>query len=305
MKGVHHFATVDEYNELAGQKTLHPLVSVLDFSQLVIPDPQARRNMLRCFSFGFYAVFFKKGKYCDIHYGRNKYDYQDGTLVFIAPDQVINIEYGEEYVPGGWGLLFHPDLLRGTALASIMKDYSFFAYQSNEALHLSEREKQIVLECFEKIEFELQQNIDKHSKKLIVSNIELLLNYCVRFYDRQFVTREVANSGVLEKFEHLLHDYFRSGQAMEAGIPGVAWFAGQLHLSPNYFGDLVRKDTGRSAQDYIHAKLIDLAKEKIFDSAKSVSEVAYELGFKYPQHFTRFFKQHVGFTPNEYRSSLN
>ena len=306
MKQVHHFATINEYNELAGQQTLHPLVSVIDFSKIAIPDPEARRELLTHFSLGFYAVFFKNNKACDIVYGRKTYDYQEGTLVFMPPNQVVSIEYTDKNArPGGFGLLFHPDLLHGTPLANAMKEYSFFSYQANEALHVSEREKQIVLDCFQKIDYELQQSIDKHSRKLIASNIELFLNYCVRFYDRQFLTRDVPNAGVLATFERALNDYLWSDKPSEEGIPTVAQFAADLHLSPNYFGDLIKKETGQSAQEYIHAKLMEVAREKLFEPAKSVSEVAYELGFKYPAHFTRLFKQRVGQTPNEYRSALN
>lgn len=175
----------------------------------------------------------------------------------------------------------------------------------HEALHLSEEEKQIVFEYFRKIDYELKRAIDKHSKKLIVSNIELFLNYCIRFYDRQFITRDHANTGVVEKFERLLNEYFQSEKPQTDGIPSVAWFADELHLSPNYFGDLIKKETGKSALEHIQAKLIDIAKEKIFQYNKSVSENAYELGFKYPNHFSRFFKQQVGYSPNEYRSTIN
>jgi len=202
-------------------------------------------------------------------------------------------------------LVFHPDLIHGTSLGKHMQDYTFFGYQSNEALHLSERERQIVMDCFSKIEFELQQSVDKHSKKLIVANIELFLNYCSRFYDRQFITRETVNQGNVEKFENILNDYFLSDNPQNIGIPSVAWCADQLHLSPNYFGDLIKKETGKSAQEYIQNKIIDVAKEKVSGAGKTVNEIAYELGFKYPQHFSRFFKQHVGFTPKEYRASLN
>ena len=182
-----------------------------------------------------------------------------------------------------------------------MQEYSFFGYQSNEALHLSERERKVVLDCFSKIEFELQQAIDKHSKKLIISNIELFLNYCTRFYDRQFITRDDLHKGILERFEHLLNNYYQSDKPQIIGLPSVAYCAGELNLSANYFGDLIKKETGRTAQEYIQSKLIDVAKEKIFDQTKSVSQVAYELGFKYPQHFTRLFKQRVGQSPHEYR----
>lgn len=160
----------------------------------------------------------------------------------------------------------------------------------------------MVLECFRKIQFELSHSVDKHSKKLIVSNIELFLNYCLRYYDRQFFTRDHVNTRLIEKFEVLLNDYLHSGTPLEKGVPSVAFFATELHLSANYFGDLIKKETGRTAQEYIQLKLIDAAKELLFDHDRSVSQIAYELGFKYPQHFTRLFKQSVGITPNEYRA---
>lgn len=183
-----------------------------------------------------------------------------------------------------------------------MQEYTFFGYQSNEALHLSERERKIVLDCFSKIEYELEHSIDKHSKRLIVANIELFLNYCARFYDRQFITRDGAHKGVLEKFEDLLNDYFQTDKAQNLGLPSVGYFARELNLSAGYFGDLVKKESGKTAQEYIQWKMIEIAKERIFDADKSVSQIAYDLGFKYPQHFTRVFKQRVGQTPNEYRS---
>ena len=179
---------------------------------------------------------------------------------------------------------------------------AFFGYQSNEALHLSERERKIILDCFSKIEYELERAIDNHSKKLIVSNIEMVLNYCVRFYDRQFITRENVHKGILEKFETLLNEYFQTDKPQTIGLPSVAWCANELNLSAGYFGDLIKKETGKTAQEYIQSKVIDVAKEKIFDQSKSINQVAYELGFKYPQHFTRLFKQRVGYSPNEYRT---
>jgi AraC-like DNA-binding protein len=199
-------------------------------------------------------------------------------------------------------LVFHPDLIRGTSLAKALSDYNFFNYHSSEALHLSLKERQLVLDLFAKINNELQQSIDKHSKKLLASNIELLLNYCDRFYDRQFITRDTVNKGVLESFEELLNGYFRSEKPYSIGLPSVAYCAEELHFSANYFGDLIKKETGKTAQDFIQEKIIDVAKNKIFENDKSVSEIAYELGFKYPQHFIRLFKKRVGSTPNEYRS---
>jgi len=252
--------------------------------------------------FGFYTVFLKDVKCGDLVYGRHTYDYQEGTLVFIAPGQVAGIKSnGEIYQPKGFALVFHPDLIHGTSLGKHIQDYTFFGYQSNEALHLSERERKIVLDCLSKIEYELEHAVDKYSKKLIVSNIELFLNYCVRFYDRQFITRDKAHSGILERFESLLNEYFQTDKPQAAGLPSVAYCAGELNLSANYFGDLIRKETGKPAQEYVQSKIIDLAKEKIFDRTKSLNEIAYELGFKYPQHFSRLFKKRVGQTPNEYR----
>jgi AraC-like DNA-binding protein len=239
----------------------------------------------------------------ELKYGRGHYDYQEGTLVFIAPGQVLAVQKGvKTFEPKGWALLFHPELIKGTNLGKHIHDYSFFSYDVNEALHLSEKERQIVLDCFGKIEYELHQSIDKHSKTLIASNIELFLNYCTRFYDRQFITRDNANKGILEKFEELLNGYFSSDKPNNIGLPSVGYCADALNLSPNYFGDLVKKETGKSAQEYIQAKIIDVAKERMFDLHKSVSEIAYDLGFKYPQHFTRLFKQRVGISPNEYRN---
>lgn len=212
---------------------------------------------------------------------------------------------GEIYQPKDQALIFHPDLIHGTTLGKHIQEYTFFGYQSNEALHVSEREKKIVLDCFSKIAYELEYAVDKHSKQLIASNIELLLKYCIRFYDRQFITRDHVHQGVLERFEHLLNTYFQADLPQTMGLPSVAWCASELNLSPNYFGDLIKKETSQSAQEYIQSKVIQIAKEKIFDPGKTVNEVAYELGFKYPQHFSRFFKERVGQSPNEYRMHQN
>lgn len=300
MEKVFQYNTVNEYNALNNHETLHPLVSVIDFSK-ANPRSWGGEKQVKLY-FGIYCIFLKDVKCGDLIYGRNYYDYQEGTLVFVAPGQVLEIENdGKVYQPKGHALVFHPDLIHGTPLAGLMNDYHFFSYNTNEALHLSERERQIVLELFSKIKFELQQNIDKHSKKLIASNIELFLNYCERFYDRQFITRDNVNQGILEKFEEKLNGYFSSDKPQKCGLPSVAWFADELHLSANYFGDLIKKETGKSAKDYIQDKIIDLAKNKTFHAGKTINEIAYELGFKYPQHFTRLFKQRVGVSPKEFR----
>ena len=295
MDTLRQFETINEYNLFNNNETLHPLVSVVDLSKA------APREGSRMY-FGFYTIFLKDVKCGDLVYGRHTYDYQEGTLVFLAPGQVAGMNSnGETYQPKGYALVFHPDLIHGTALGRHIQDYTFFGYQSYEALHLSTRERQIVLDCFSKVEYELDRAIDNHSKRLIVSNIELFLNYCVRFYDRQFITRNHVHSGTLERFELLLNEYYQTDKPQFLGLPSVGWCANELNLSANYFGDLIKKETGKTAQEYIQSKVMDVAKELIIDQSKSVSQVAYELGFKYPQHFNRLFKQRVGQSPNEYR----
>jgi len=285
---------ISQYNSMRGVETCHPLVSVVDMSKAK-PLPNGR------ISFGFYCVFFKEIKCGDLKYGCNYYDYQEGTLVFVAPGQVLGVNNKDNVQPKGWALLFHPDLIRGTSLGHNIKEYSFFSYEINEALHLSEKERQIILDCLGKIDYELNQSIDKHSKTLITNNIELLLNYCMRFYDRQFITRSHVNKDIVMKFEKILNDYFNSGMPQASGLPTVKYCAENIHLSANYMGDLIKKETGKSPLEHIQLKLMDLAKERIFDTSKSVSEIAYELGFKHPQHFARMFKKETGYSPNEYR----
>ena len=295
MENMRRFETISDYNVFNNNETLHPQVSVVDLSKA---SPRQGSKMY----FGFYTIFLKDVKCGDLVYGRHTYDYQEGTLVFLAPGQIAGVNSnGETYQPKGHALIFHPDLIHGTPLGKHIQDYSFFSYQSNEALHVSQRERKIVLDCFSKIEYELEHAIDKHSKTLIVDNIELFLNYCIRFYDRQFITRDNIHKGIIEKFETLLNEYFHSDKPQTIGLPSVAYCAGELNLSASYFGDLVKKETGKSPQEHIQTKVIDVAKERIFDQSKSVSQIAYELGFKYPQHFTRLFKQRVGQSPNEYR----
>lgn len=295
MDEIEKIGHVYEYNRMMGVETLNPLVSVVDWSQC---QPLCSRRR----SYGFYAVFLKDVMCGDMRYGRQYYDYQEGTLVFLAPGQVYGIENkGEKVQPKGWALVFHPDLIRGTSLGRHIDDYTFFSYEVNEALHISEQERGVVMECLHNIAAELRHSIDRHSRMLIVSNIELLLNYCLRFYDRQFITRNRENKDVIVRFERLLHDYFRSDEMVEQGLPSVRFFADKLSLSANYFGDLIKKECGKSAQEYIQSYIIETAKERLCDTSKSVSEVAYGMGFQYPQHFSRMFKKSVGVTPNEYR----
>lgn len=298
MSGLMKTATVFDYNEWAGVETRHPLVGFIDFSQ-VKPLRHARKL------YGFYAVFLKDTACGEVRYGRQYYDYQDGTLLFVAPGQTFGAEDdGEVFQPTGYLLMFHPDLLRNTPLGKAMKNYSFFSYETNEALHLSTEERQIVMDCFHKIRYELNHAIDRHSKALIVDSIKMFLDYCTRFYDRQFITRDNMNKDILVRFEQLLDEYFTSGMAEKAGLPSVQYCASELHLSYNYFSDLIRKETGITALGHIHNKVMDLAKTQIVSTEKTISEIAYGLGFQYSQHFTRLFKKTTGCTPNEYRTQM-
>lgn len=288
--------SVQDYNENLGVETLHPLVSVVDMSELA----EIRHSLKR---FGFYCVILKQLECGTLLYGRNKYDYREGTLVFVAPGQIAGAnDGGVSKHPKGWILMFHPDLLKGTSLASKMRDYSFFSYTSNEALHTSERERQTIIGCMREIREELQHPVDKHSKRIITSNIELLLNHCIRFYDRQFVTREEINHDVLKRFEELLNTYFDSPDVAKLGLPTVAWFADKLNLSPNYFGDLVKRELGISAQEHIQRYIIEQAKYLLVNERMTVSQAAYALGYKYPNHLSRVFKHATGISPNEYKS---
>lgn len=298
MKEVIKLDTVDQYNQFFGLETLHPLVSVVDLSEATKFPTHFTMN------YGIYALFLKKVKCGDIRYGRQIYDYQEGTVTSFAPGQVVETEMQQGVKPSAHGLLFHPDLIKGTSLGQDIKQYSFFSYASAEALHLSEEEKGIFMDCLEKIEMELQHPIDKHSKRLISRNIELLLDYCMRFYERQFITRSESNKSVLVKFEALLDDYFQSDKPQTDGLPSVKYFADKVFLSPNYFGDLIKKEIGITAQEYIRQKTMDIAKDRLADPRQSISEIAYYLGYQYPQYFSRAFKKAVGTTPVDYRRTL-
>lgn len=287
--------TVKDYNDFLGVETLHPLVNVVDMSQLAEISHGLK-------NFGFYCIYFKQLECGTLLYGRNRYDYEAGTLVFIAPGQVAGVDDdGVSRHPQGWILMFHPDLLRGTSLARQIADYSFFSYESNEALHVSEEERTIVRNLLVSIRDELKQPADRHSRKIVIANIEVLLNHCLRFYDRQFDNRKVLNRDILTRFEGLLRSYFAEKKRQQ-GLPSVAWCANQLNLSPNYFGDLIKKETGISAQEHIQNVIIEKAKEMLVAHDKSVSEVAYALGFKYPHHLSRLFKKYTGESPKEYRT---
>lgn len=287
--------TVDQYNKLYGLETMHPLVGVVDLTKATKRPNHVRINL------GIYSLFLKHTNCGDLKYGKKLYDYQEGTVVCMAPNQVFGIELKDDVKPSSLGLVFHPDLIRGTSLGQNIKQYSFFSYEVSEALHISDEERQIIIDCFDKISIELGHAIDKHSKTLIAKNIELLLDYCMRFYERQFNTRTKVNKDVIVQFENLLDDYFMGDNAENNGFPTVKYFADKVYLSPNYFGDLIKKETGKSAQQYIMSKLIDIAKDKMLNTHLPVSQIAYSLGFQYAQHFSRLFKKNVGCSPNEYR----
>lgn len=287
--------TVTEYDDMLGVETLHPQVSVINLSK-------ARPMHHMRHTFSFYVVFLKDEKNCELIYGRQRYDYQKGSVVCLAPGQVIGIDdTGEKFQPQGYALCFHPDLIRGTNLGRNIKEYTFFSYEVNEALHLSERERATFIDCLQKIQEELLHPIDRLSRRLIANNIELLLNYCLRFYERQFITRQDTNRDILTRFEALLDNYFSNDNTRQKGLPTVKYCAGELCLSPNYFGDLIKKETGKTALECIQDKIISIAKEQLLIPSHSVSQIAYGLGFQYPQHFTRVFKKSTGMTPNEYR----
>ena len=287
--------TVDDYNKLFGFETRHPLVSVVDLKDATRVPKRVTVN------YGIYAVFLKDTRCGTLRYGRQKYDYQEGTVTSFAPGQVVETEMDENVKPAARGVLFHPDIIKGTSLGQEIRSYSFFSYSSNEALHLSLREREIFSDCLDKISLELDHSIDRLSKRLSARKIQLLLDYCLRFYERKFFTRAEANGTVLSRFENLLDEYFENSSAQTEGLPTVRYFADKVCLSPNYFGDLVKKETGKTPQEYIQNKIIDLAKEMIIGTDKTVSEIAYELGFQYSQHFSRIFKKNVGCTPLEYR----
>jgi AraC-like DNA-binding protein len=275
------------------------LVTVLDFSKVT---EQVKQNSK--ITTDFYSIMFKN--YCKNHvkYGRKAIDFQEGNLICIAPNQVVEIdnEVEEREDKMGWGLFFHPDLIRSTSLNEKIKNNSFFHYEVSEALHLSDKEKNILFECVQKIQTELQENIDVHSQYIIVSTIELLLNYCSRFYGRQLITRGQNNKSIISQIENLLTQYFAVNKINEQGLPTVKYLADKVHLSPSYLSDLLKKETGKNAQEHIHFYLIEEAKNLLLNSEKNVNEIAFDLGFEYPQYFNKLFKKKTGKTPMEYRN---
>ncbi|MEO0899250.1 MAG: helix-turn-helix transcriptional regulator [Bacteroidota bacterium] len=254
-----------------------------------------------------YTVIFKSSNNCSsFSYGRNSYDHEEGTLVFTAPGQVMefdsDMEEDQQIDSDGWSLIFHPDIFRKSDLSDNMNKYSFFHYDSNEALHVSDQERKAIEDLLEKIVQEYNQTLDRHSQHLIVSNIELFLDYCLRFYDRQFFSRTYLNSDIMSRFERFLMGYYASEQAYQQGIPKVEFCAKHLNLSPNYLSDLLKKETGKTALEHIHFFLIERAKNSLLNSKDTISGIAYSLGFEFPQRFSNLFKAKTGMSPKEYRN---
>lgn len=302
MGNIIRLESISQLNALFQQTApKHPLIAVIDFSKMEKHE-KVEEIKLTC---GFYSVMFKNHCANKLKYGKEYYDFQEGTLMCIAPNQIITIENdanSENADIVGWGLFFHPDLIRGTSLGNKIKEYTFFSYEVNEALHLSDKEKQTLWDCVYKLENELSENIDLHSQTLITSNIELLLNYCARYYDRQFITRKKVNTNLLRKFETILNSYFNSNDQQYKKLPSVKYFAELLFLSPNYLSDLLKKETGKTAQEYLHYYLIEEAKNNLLNTNDPINEIAFNLGFEYPQYFSKLFKSKTGMTPIAYRN---
>jgi len=300
MKSTLYLSNISDLNQLFGRESSgHPLVSVVDLARTTVTVPPGTR--IRA---DFYAVMFKN--YClnKVRYGRKYFDFQEGSLICIAPRQVISLEDEEEQKEDrlGWGVFFHPDFIHGSELGPKIRNYSFFNYDMDEALHLSDKEKAVLWEVVQRIGIELRENLDKHSKTLLISNLELLLNYCARYYDRQFLTRQPFQRDIPTKFEMELEAYFQNESAILHGLPTVKYLAGKLLLSPDYLSDLLKRETGWNAQEIIHRFIIGEAKLRLSNSGASVSEIAYGLGFEYPQYFSRLFKTKTGMTPLEFRN---
>ncbi len=289
-----YFNTVQDFNDFYGFETLNPLVSVVRYDR----EHEATEGL---YHYGLYALFLKENKGCKLSYGLTEYDFDEMTVTSFAPGQSVKVEANPEVKYPRWtGLVFHPDLLARTPLGRNMDRYEFFDYTSDEALHLSAGEIEIFRGVLNLIAQELHRSIDKHSRELIVSNIGLLLNYCLRFYDRQFITREEINHSVVRKFSSLLDSYLAENAENE-GLPTVAHFADKCCYSPKYFGELVKTETGRTARDFINDRILSSARRLLGDETLSIARVSQKLGFEYPQHFVRFFKAHTGATPSEYR----
>jgi AraC family transcriptional activator of pobA len=296
--------TISEYHHLMGlPKPEHPLISVIDMGTIEGPMGEMVGNMV----FDFYSISMKRDFNAKMKYGQQEYDFDEGTMFFIAPGQVFGIEAEKNAVlkRSGWLLLVHPDFLWNTTLAKTIKQYEFFDYSVHEALFLSEKEELIITGMMQSIQQEYHSNIDKFTQEVMIAQLDLLLTYGKRFYERQFITRKISNHQILARLEDLLSYYFNSDQIIKNGLPTVAYIAEKLHISPGYLGGLLKVLTGQNTQQHIHQKLIEKAKEKLSTTNLSVSEIAYELGFEHPQSFSKLFKTKTNLSPLEFRHSFN
>ena len=294
--------SVSELHKLMGlPKPKHPLVSLINYNDI---QYAAIDNSIKAI-LNFYTVSIKHNADCKFNYGQNYYDFDEGVLAFMEPGQIASGTQNGNIKADGWLLVFHPDLIRNYPIGKNIKNYGFFSYAVNEALHLSESEEEMIGEIFKNIEKEYNHSIDQFSQDVMVSQIELLLNYSNRFYNRQFITRKTASNDLLTKVEALLDGYFKSDKILESGLPTVQYFADKLNLSPNYLSDMLRVMTGQSTQQHIHNKLIEKAKEALSTTNLTVSEIAYQLGFEHPQSFSKLFKTKMNVSPLEYRASFN
>ena len=299
MKEIIHINSISEVHHIFGfPKPKHPLVSVLPIDERMTQFDYGNSS----YTFSFYQISLKVGVEGTLSYGRNSYDFREGALTFIKPDQLIKVDNSEDYQGGsGWTLIFHPDLIRKAALGKTIDDYSFFSYDVHEALHLSEDEKRSLTELAQKIEQEYQGNIDRYSQEIIVANIEMILKYCKRYYDRQFFTRTNLNQDIIANFERVIQEYYSSDEPLHKGVLSVKYCAQKLLMSPNYLGDLIKNETNRTAKDHIQEYVVEKAKTKILGTNQRISEIAYSLGFEYPQGFNRLFKARTGMSPKAYR----
>jgi AraC family transcriptional regulator, transcriptional activator of pobA len=304
MEEILRFNSVAEFHSFCNlPNPEHPLISLIDYSKVVYPFDETIVKWVQ----NFYTIGLKRNVNAKFNYGQQQYDFNSGILSFIAPSQFLKLEIDLNMIvePTGWLLLIHPDFLWNTSLAKKIKSYDFFHYAVNEALFLSDKEEKTIVDILLQIEKEYQSNIDKFSQNIIVSQIETLLNYAERFYQRQFITRQKSCHQILDNLEDYLNDFFTHDNLINKGLPTVEMIAETLNVSPNYLGSLLKSLTGQSTQQHIHEKLIEKAKEKLSTTHSSVSEIAYELGFEHPQSFNKLFKQKTNQTPLEFRASFN
>lgn len=304
MKNLYRFKTISEYHRYGNlPQPEHPSISVVDYSKVHYPPDLTEIRWVQ----DFYSIGLKRNVSGRFNYGQQQYDFDEGVLAFVAPQQILNIEINRsvEAQPSGWLLLIHPDFFWNTSLAKTIKKYDFFGYAVNEALFLSKKEENVLVDLFKNIQKEYQSTIDKFSEHIIIAQLELLLSYAERYYERQFITRKIANHQILIKLEEVLDKFFDGKNTLYTGIPTVKQVAERLNLSPNYLSSMLKVITGQSTQQHIHNKLIERAKEKLSTTNLSISEIAYELGFQQPSSFSKLFKSKTNISPIEFRQSFN